>query len=169
MHERSHIANRRKSAAMVRGKIDQKTGKAVQGDLPLVKRPFASLGSSTGLDEAAVIETVQLLLREGALRKFGAVLRHQRAGYRRNAMVIWAVPAGETERTGRTLSSFKEVTHCYERTPAFEGRYNLFTMVHFREDHPQEGIRKLAGAAGIGDYRILWSLEEFKKTSMAYF
>jgi len=161
--------NKQKAATADPGSIDKKIGKAVQGDIPLEDRPYAALGRKAGRDERSVIETVRELLDQGTIRKFGAVLRHQRAGYRRNAMVIWAVPAGEMERAGRTLSSFREVTHCYERSPAFEGRYKLFTMVHFREEDPKEAIRKLARAAGIEDYRILESLEEFKKTSMAYF
>jgi DNA-binding Lrp family transcriptional regulator len=150
-------------------KVDKKIGKSVQGDIPLAERPYRSLGEEIGLDEKTVIETVQRLLKEGTIRKFGAILRHQRAGYRRNAMVIWAVPDGETDRAGRIFSSFKEVTHCYERMPALEGRYNLFTMVHFRDQDMEWGTKKLALAAGIKDYRVLESLEEFKKTSMGYF
>jgi DNA-binding Lrp family transcriptional regulator len=153
--------------AMVR--VDKRIGKAVQDDIPLAERPYRSLGENIGLDEKKVIETVQRLLKEGTIRKFGAVLKHQKAGFSRNAMVVWAVPDEEAEKTGQTLSSFKEVTHCYERTPAFEGRYNLFTMVHFQDEDMERGTRKLALAVGIKDYRVLESLEEFKKTSMGYF
>jgi DNA-binding Lrp family transcriptional regulator len=153
--------------AMVR--VDKKIGKAVQDDIPLAERPYRSLGENIGLDEKKVIETVQRLLKEGTIRKFGAILKHQKAGFSRNAMVVWAVPDEEAEKTGQTLSSFKEVTHCYERTPAFEGRYNLFTMVHFQDEDMERGTRKLALAVGIKDYRVLESLEEFKKTSMGYF
>jgi len=160
---------KQKAEAMLPEQIDNKIGQTVQGDIPLANRPYAVIAEMVGCDEKTIIETLRELLDRGTIRKFGAVLRHEKAGYRRNAMVVWAVPAGETEKAGRALASFGEVTHCYERKPAFEGRYNLFTMVHFRDDDPEEGVRILARAAGIWDYMILRSVEEFKKTSMAYF
>lgn len=149
--------------------IEKKIGEVLQGDLPLVKRPFQLLGEKTGRDEEGVVGVVRMLLKEGTIRKFGAVLRHQKAGLRWNAMVIWAVPANRVEQTGHRLSSFKEVTHCYERRPAFDGRYNLFTMVHLRGEDPGREIRRIASAAGIEDYQVLESVEEFKKSSMEYF
>ena len=84
-------------------------------------------------------------------------------------MVLWAVPPGHAEAAGKALSSFAEVTHCYERTPPFAGRYNLFTMVHFRNEDDEVLLREMATAAGIADFRVLRSLEEFKKNSMEYF
>lgn len=150
-------------------KIDRKMRKAVQGDLPVNARPYGEIGRDIGLTEKEVIEGIRMLLQDGTIRKFGAILRHQKAGYRRNAMIIWAVPDEEAERAGRILSSCREVTHCYERRPAFEGKYNLFTMVHFRDQEMGGEIRNLVLAAGTNDYRILESLEEFKKTSMRYF
>lgn len=154
---------------MVQEKIECKIGEAVQGDIPITRKPYEQTGRGIGLTEKEVIESIRALLQQGIVRKFGAILRHQKAGFSRNAMIIWAVPDEEAEKTGRIFSSFKEVTHCYERTPAFEGKYNLFTMAHFRDEDLEGGIRKLALAAGIMDYRILESLEEFKKTSMTYF
>jgi DNA-binding Lrp family transcriptional regulator len=149
---------------------EKKIGKVIQGDIALTARPYRQIGEQTGLSEEAVIETIRRLLQEGEIRKFGAILRHQKAGYTRNAMVVWSVQADKTEQAGSTLSAFKEVTHCYERTPAFEGRYNLFTMVHFhRGRNPEEVVRRLAEAAEVKEYKILESLEEFKKSSMEYF
>ncbi len=149
--------------------VEKKIGEALQGDIPLVKRPFRILGEKTGRDEEAVVGVVRMLLKEGTIRKFGAVLRHQKAGFRWNAMVIWAVPENRVEQTGTRLKSFKEVTHCYERRPAFDGKYNLFTMVHIQGEDPGREIRSIASATGIEDYRILESVEEFKKSSMEYF
>lgn len=145
-------------------------GKLIQGDIPLTARPYQSIGENAGVDEKTVIEILQRLLLEGKIRKFGAILRHQRAGYARNAMVVWAVPPEKTGQTGSALSACKEVTHCYERTPPFEGRYNLFTMVHFQEgEDPAETVGRLARNAMVTDCKILESLEEFKKSSMEYF
>ena len=141
----------------------------VQGDIPIHKRPFQAIGDAIGLDETEVVNIIDRLKRQGIIRKFVAILRHQQAGYEKNAMVVWAVPKSACEATGHLFASFKEITHCYERTPPFEGRYNIFTMIHFRKDKPDEFIQQLALLAGIADFKVLLSIEEFKKSSMTYF
>lgn len=143
--------------------------KQLQGDLPVEKRPFRTVAARAGIDEQAALDTIGDLLREGTIRKFGAVLKHQKAGITSNAMVVWAVPTDRVGGAGIVLASFKEITHCYERRPPFEGRYNLFTMIHATEGTLESVIAEIAGRVGIGDYRVLHSKEEFKKSSMEYF
>jgi DNA-binding Lrp family transcriptional regulator len=141
----------------------------LQGDLPVEKRPFLALASRAEMKEEAVLDTIATLMQQGVIRKFGALLRHQRAGITRNAMVVWAVPPDRTEETGAVFASFREITHCYERRPPFEGRYNLFTMIHTGKGALEDLIARISSKAGIGDYQMLESLEEFKKSSMEYF
>ncbi len=143
--------------------------RSVQDDIPLVNRPFREIADWTGTDEVEVIATIRDLQRTGKIRKFGAVLIHQAAGYRENAMVVWAAPREQCEEAGRILASFREVTHCYEREPAFEGKYTIFSMVHFRKDLDRDLLERMAAESGVADYKILRSLEEYKKTSMTYF
>jgi len=141
----------------------------LQGDLPIERRFFRDAASREGIDEQAVLDTIRALLREGTIRKFGAVLKHQKAGITRNAMVVWAVPPQQVEQTGALFASCKAVTHCYERRPHFLGRYNLFTMMHAGEGTLDGLVAEIAGRAGIRDYLVLHSEEEFKKSSMEYF
>lgn len=141
----------------------------LQGDIPLAERPFQKIAVEIGLTEAEVLAIANGLRTQGIIRKFGAIVRHQLAGYTRNAMVVWAVPPAKLAAVGKRLASFPEITHCYERTPAFEGKYTLFTMVHFRQDADEDLLGKIAAAAGVGDYKLLRSIEEFKKISMEYF
>jgi hypothetical protein len=68
----------------------------LQGDLPVEKRPFLALASRAGMNEEAVLDTIGTLVQQGVIRKFGAILRHQRAGITRNAMA-----PGLCRRTGR--------------------------------------------------------------------
>jgi hypothetical protein len=94
-------------------------------------------------------------------------------------MVVWAVPEERCEEAGSLLASYKEITHCYERTPPLEGVYNIFTMVHLAtggreeetpgKDRMEEFTAGVSSVIGIGKYKILRSLEEFKKNSMEYF
>jgi DNA-binding Lrp family transcriptional regulator len=148
---------------------DKEVARHIQGDIPVDNHPFQVIGDAVGLSEEKVIATVNRLKQQGVIRKFSAIVRHQRVGYEKNAMVVWAVPAASCDVTGKIFASCKEITHCYERTPPFEGRYNLFTMIHFRNDKPDDLIQRLADLSEIRDYKILLSIEEFKKSSMVYF
>jgi siroheme decarboxylase len=141
----------------------------IQGDIPLTGRPFQRIGETIGLTEGEVLSIAGSLRKRGIIRKIGAIVRHQKVGYTHNVMVVWAAPPARAEEAGKALSSFAEVTHCYERTPPFAGRYNLFTMVHFRNETDEALLREMASAAGVADFRVLQSLEEFKKNSMEYF
>jgi len=149
--------------------LEKKIAHLIQGDIPLVKRPFKSIGERAGTSEEEALRAIRGLLRKGIVRKFGTILRHQKAGFTRNAMVIWAASQDKIDATGRTLASFREVTHCYERTPPFAGKYSIFSMVHCREGEQKRILKKLSKAAGIKDFKILISEKEYKKSSMEYY
>ncbi|MBE9547200.1 MAG: Lrp/AsnC family transcriptional regulator [Proteobacteria bacterium] len=150
-------------------KTETKIAKYIQGDIPLVQRPFKRIGEEVGIGEEKVTEAINDLIKRGTIRKFGAVIRHQKAGFTQNAMVVWAVPDERCEAVGKTFASFKEITHCYERTPPFEEKYNIFTMIHFKENDQEKLLQKLSSVTGIKDFKVLISEEEFKKSSMEYF
>jgi DNA-binding Lrp family transcriptional regulator len=149
--------------------VEIHVSRRLQGDIPLDGRPFRRIAEETGLTEEEVLAIAGNLRERGIIRRFGAVVRHQSAGYTHNVMVLWAVAPEECAAAGGRLASFPEITHCYERTPPFAGRYNLFTMIHFQGKPDGERLRKMAEAAGTDDFRVLPSLEEFKKISMGYF
>ena len=148
---------------------EKTVAKRIQGDIFLEKKPFKRIGEETGLSEEEVIGTINNLKKKEIIRKFGAILRHQKVGIVKNAMVIWAVPEERCEAIGNILTSLREITHCYERVPPFEGEYNLFAMMHFRDDDPQRLIQEISLQTGIKDYIVLETEEEFKKSSMEYF
>jgi DNA-binding Lrp family transcriptional regulator len=84
-------------------------------------------------------------------------------------MVIWRVPEQDCERVGEIMSSFPEVSHCYQRPP-FDQGYNLFTMLHGKNREDCEQIaRRISEATGIKEYEILFTEEEFKKITFHYF
>lgn len=146
---------------------EKKIGKIIQGDIVLSRRPFAD--ALPGLTEAEFIETVNQMIASGRIRKFCAILRHEKAGFNNNAMALWAVPTDRVDEVGAFFAGFSEITHCYERRPPFLGRYNLFTMVHLGPGQDHGFFQTLAHASGISDFEILESVEEFKKTSMEYY
>ncbi len=150
--------------------LDKNIIRLIQGDLPVNKRPFAAPASQIGITEAEFIERVSALKRRGIIRRFGATLRHQEAGFRSNAMVAWQVPDARIEEVGKRLARFREVTHCYHRRTSQGWPYNLYTMIH---GNSKEQCKKIAArmseAVGTEQYSLLFSEKEFKKTSMQYF
>jgi len=149
--------------------LERKISRLIQQDIILEKRPFKYIAEQVGASEEQILAIIRGLMTKGMIRKFGAILRHQKAGFAHNAMVIWAVSQDRIESTGRALASFKEVTHCYERTPPFAGKYNVFTMVHFGKGDQESVIKKLSQKTGAIDFKVLTSIEEYKKSSMEYF
>ncbi|MFH1080458.1 MAG: Lrp/AsnC family transcriptional regulator [Pseudomonadota bacterium] len=144
-------------------------GRLIQRDIAMTRRPYGEIADQTGMTEQNVLNVIKQMLDRGLIRKFGAIVRHREAGFSANAMVVWAVPKDRREQVGHILSSFAEITHCYERSPAFEGKYNIFSMIHLRNRDIGKIVKKIATVMGIQDYRILASEEEFKKSSMEYF
>ena len=150
--------------------LEKKIIGLIQGDLPLTAHPFAVLAERIGISEDEFVARVRSLRERGIIRRFGATLRHQEAGFNANAMVAWAVPDDRIDEVGKAMAGFREVTHCYQRRPQGDWKYNLYTMIH---GDTQEECHRIAegmsAETGIEDYILLFSQKEFKKTSMAYF
>jgi siroheme decarboxylase len=146
-----------------------KVARIIQKDIAVVSSPFEETGSACSLTAKEVLDTTKELLGKGFIRKFGAILRHQKAGYRKNALVIWSVPSDQIEKAGKMLSAYVSVSHCYERNPAFREKYNIFTMLHSKDEDILSLINDIATATGINDYLILESIQEYKKKSPEYF
>ncbi len=150
--------------------LDKKIIGLIQGDIPIDTRPFALMADRIGITEDQFINRLKAMIVDGTIRRFGATLYHKKAGIRSNAMAAWLVPEDRIEETGRALAEFKEVTHCYRRAPQKGWKYNLYTMIHGRNDSDcREIAERMSKKVGITDYQLLFSEKEFKKTSMEYF
>ena len=64
---------------------------SIQGDMPIVERPYLAIAERLGVTEDEVLETLRALDRRGVIRRFGATLRHQKSGFRANAMVAYPI------------------------------------------------------------------------------
>ena len=150
--------------------LDKKIIGFLQKDLPLDPRPFAVLADQIGISEDQFLERLTSLIQRGIIRRFGATLRHQEAGFNANAMVAWVVPYEKIEETGKAMAEFREVTHCYQRRPQNNWKYNLYTMIHGdSRDECYKIAKHMSQITGIDEYALLFSEKEFKKTSMEYF
>jgi len=168
--ERKQISTNRRKKTPELGEIEKKVISLVQGDLPIVKRPFLELAKKLGVEEDVVLKTLQKLQNNGAIRRFGATIRHQRSGYAANAMVAWQVEEDRIDEIGQKMASFEGVTHCYQRKPQKEWPYNLYTMIHGKTEKAcHKLIQAIVATTSVKNYTILFSEDELKKTSMEYF
>lgn len=143
--------------------------KELQGNLPIEPRPYQILAEKAGLSELEVIEIVRQLKEQGKLRRVAAVLRHQKAGYRDNAMIAWKVPETQCDEMGNRLAAHPGVSHCYWRETPDDWSYTLFTMVHARsQEELQSIVKELSNAIGVDEYEIVESVRELKKTSVVF-
>lgn len=164
------IENQNKKQDYMIDDKDKKVISVIQGDIPLGPRPFRDAAQKVGMSEEEFIQRIRRLKEQGIIRRFGATLRHQEAGFSSNAMVAWKVPDERISEVGKKMAEFREVTHCYHRRPQQQWPYNLYTMIHgASREQCHEIARRISRATGINDYILLFSEKEFKKTSMEYF
>ena len=128
------------------------------GDIPHTLAPFKDWNVSVdGLREDLI---------QKRMRRFGAILRHQQAGFAHNAMVCFDALTD----AGAVLAKNPHISHCYER-PAFEGfPYTLYVMMHAQSPEELDSfIKDAAASLGNPDYVVLHSIRELKKTSFRFF
>lgn len=150
--------------------IEKKVVASLQGNIPVNERPFLALADAIGISEQEYLDIVSRLNDQGIIRRFGATIKHQKSGFKANAMVAWNVAEPQARKAGKIMASFQEVTHCYRRDPAPTWPYNLYTMVHGPDEATCHAIaEKISKAVNVTDYTLLFSRKELKKTSMQYF
>ena len=142
-----------------------------QKDLPITAEPYRDACAALGLSIQEVAAHAERMKAAGALRRVSAVFRHQSAGFRFNAMGVWAVPQEDVQRVGAEMAGFKAVSHCYLRPTYPEWPYTIFTMVHGRSK--EEAFGKIQAieqevAPGIA-YDILYSTKEYKKVRLEFY
>jgi len=150
--------------------LEEKVIRGLQRDLPVTAQPFQEISRELDLSEEELTAIIRALMAKGYIRRFGATIRHRISGFQANAMAAWRVPAAQMEEVGRRMAAFREVTHCYERQTNDVWPYNLYTMIHGRNQEECEAIAaRMAAATGIHEYVLLFSDAELKKTTMRYF
>jgi DNA-binding Lrp family transcriptional regulator len=150
--------------------LEVATISVVQEDLPLVERPFAAQAGQLGCTEADVLAALESFKERKLMRRFAAVMNHRSAGYKANAMGVWAVPDDELEVIGPQMAGFARVSHCYRRPVYEDWPYSVFTMVHgMNARECEDTIAAIREETGVDEYALLWSVKEYKKTRLRYF
>lgn len=171
---RSHAIARARPLpeALPLDKAEHRLVAVVQEGLPFFMRPFALVAERVGAGEGEVMARIRRWLEEGAIRRFGVVVRHRELGYAANAMLVHNVPEQHVARVGRALAGEPAVTLCYRRPRVLpEWPYNLFCMIHGRErGEVAAAIADLRDRHGLSAYphEILFSLTRYKQTGARY-
>jgi len=150
--------------------IDRALIVATQGGLPLVARPYHTIGEQIGVAGEEVMRRMQALLSGGIIRRIGAVPNHYAIGWTANGMTVWDVADDKVDELGPLVGALPFVTHSYRRPRALPAwPYNLFAMVHgsSREECSAKAleIRALLGDACRAN-DILYSTRILKKTGL---
>ncbi|MGB2726990.1 MAG: AsnC family transcriptional regulator [Halobacteriota archaeon] len=155
---------------MDKDEIDQTILRITQERIPLVKEPFGKIAKEIGISHAEVITRIKRLINKGVIKRLGISVNQRKVGIVANAVVAWKVPQEQVERVGNTLSAYKEITHCYERiTIPGKWEYNLFTVLHgYNRKSVEETAKRLSEAIGITEYLVMFSNEQFKRTSVMH-
>ncbi len=142
---------------------------ALEEGLPLTARPYHTLGERWGLSYGFVMSRLERWQASGLLRRFGAVLHHRRFGYLRNAMCVWDIPDNEVDSFGERLSRLAPVNLCYRRPRRLpDWPYNLFAMVHARDDEALGQALELFGQTLVRPAAVLTSRACYKQCATRY-
>jgi DNA-binding Lrp family transcriptional regulator len=151
-------------------KLEKRIIASIQDDIAIKERPYLEIAKNLGISQEALLEKLKDLCNRGIIRRFGATIRHQKSGFEANAMAAWEVDEDRIDKVGKILASFSQVSHCYRRNPTDNWPYNLYTMIHSKDEKScQEIVRKMSDKASVNTYILLFSRKELKKTSMKYF
>ena len=150
--------------------LDKKIVRAMQEDFPLVREPYKEIAREIGISEELLLERLKAFRQDGRIRKMGAVLQHRTAGFAANVLCAWEVPAERMDEIAAAMSRHPAVSHCYDRNVEPGWPYNLYTMIHGHSRPECEAIaQELGDACGVFKRAMLYSVKEWKKTSMKYF
>ena len=113
--------------------VDMRLVRLVQGDISgLGPAPF------TPEDAARLRE----LASKRVIRRFGAFLDHNAAGFVANALTVWDVEDGEVDALGEAFAGRPFASHCVRRAVAPGWPYSLYAMIHARSS---EGLASFLG------------------------
>jgi DNA-binding Lrp family transcriptional regulator len=112
--------------------------RALQRVCEISRRPFAAAAHSAGMGEGELLGRAKNLLERGILRRIGASLDHNRAGWTANSLVAFETSGSDDEaamEAEKVVSVLPWASHCYLRRIfdyelAGKWIYNLYIMIH---------------------------------------
>ncbi|QJW46770.1 Lrp/AsnC family transcriptional regulator [bacterium BFN5] len=138
--------------------FDKQLLNLIQREMPLCRRPFASLAKKLNSDETTVIERLTLLKDQGFIRRIGPFFDSQKLGYV-GTLVGLEVKAELLGYVAGVINSYQGVTHNYEREGTFNLWFTLLTPSLAMQDEILAVIRNLDGVIRLNN---LPPIQKFK-------
>jgi DNA-binding Lrp family transcriptional regulator len=152
------------------GELDVAVIRALQGDMPVIREPYASAAEVVGLEQNRFLAHLEGMRERRLLRRVAAILYHRRAGFSANGMGVWKVPEEQIMELGPRMAAFRGISHCYQRPTYPDWPYSIFTMAHGRSKEECDAIlNAIAAETGVEERATLYSSTEFKKVRLLYF
>lgn len=130
----------------------------LQGKIQLTSRPFKVMADELGCDEATVLERINLLKKEGYVRRIGSFFNSDKLGYR-GTLIALKVKPELMEETALAINKYSGITHNYER----EGEYNLwFTLLTPSDDVRSKIMGEITALPGVEKIMDLSARRKFK-------
>ncbi|MDO5536614.1 MAG: AsnC family transcriptional regulator [Desulfovibrionaceae bacterium] len=117
----------------------------IQGDFPLVPRPYAEIGARLGIAEEEALDRVRALRQGRIIRRMGANFQSKKLGWV-STLCGAKVPAEVMDRFVELVNAEPGVTHNYER----EHAYNIwFTFIGPSRAYIQERLDAITEQTGV--------------------
>jgi siroheme decarboxylase len=104
--------------------IDGQLLNRIQGDFPVVARPFQELGTWLNLSEADVIDRIGRMKADRVIRQISAIFDTRQLGYK-SSLVAMQVPRERVDEAGAIINQHPGVSHNYRRNHT----YNLWFTI----------------------------------------
>ena len=137
---------------------DRRLLNIIQGEFPLVERPYAELGQRLGIPEADVLARV-LRLKEGHLiRQVSAIFDTRSLGYL-SSLVAAKVDPARVDEAGAIISEHPGVSHNYRRNHDYNIWFTIALPPTSSLETTVQAMHRLTGAEAT---RLLPTLRLFK-------
>lgn len=139
-------------------KLDRELLNIVQSGLPVSREPYRELAESLGTTEEDVLKRLDRMVREGTIRRLGAIFDSRRLGYT-GTLCAARVPPERIGEVAEIVNGYPGVTHNYLR----DHDYNMwFTILAPEEEDIERVLEEIRSRAGIGELVSLPAVKLFK-------
>lgn len=138
--------------------FDRQLLNVLQSQLPISKRPFAEMAEKLGCDEKTVLERLNVLKKEGYLRRVGPFFDSHNLGYE-GVLVAAKIQKDRMAEVAEKINAYAGITHNYER----EGEYNLwFTLLSASKEQEKNILDEIEKIDGVEKIMPLKSRRRYK-------
>ncbi len=145
-------------AEIVLDEVNKAIIQELQGNLPVVKRPFAALADNVGVTEDELFTRIRKLMDDGIIRKFGLRIDSKKVGFA-STLVAMKVPPEKLDAVAGKLNDIESITHNYAR----DHEYNLwFTVIEKDNEALKDTLKRISEEIEYNEMLNLPVLRKFK-------